>query len=158
MPAHADTQIVLLQDHSFKLNQVDSSVGSVHASPGVHASPVSTSHDDIHSAPMHSPLSCQVAGDCGDEMGGMHPLSPHAAPGQAEEMSNKSMAAAHSALLEMQNQGLSYQNIEELVQNIQNLLNCLRVRTLLRLACLRTLARLQQSCATSQDSAVFTQF
>ena len=42
-------------------------------------------------------------------------------------MNTHSMAAAHSALIEMQNQGLSYQNIEELVQNIQNLLNCLRV-------------------------------
>ena len=76
---------------------------------------------------MHSPLSCQVTGDCGDDMGGMPPRSPHAGPGQADDMNNKSMAAAHSALIEMQNRGLTYQNIEELVQNIQNLLNCLRV-------------------------------
>jgi hypothetical protein len=49
--------------------------------------------------------------------------SPH-----PESMQSKSMAAARSALIEMQNQGLTYQNIEELVQNIQNLLSCLRVR------------------------------
>jgi hypothetical protein len=118
----------VLQDPSFKLGQVDSSVGSVHASPhGIQASPVSTNHDDLHTH-MQSPLSCQVPLECGDEMGGMcPPRSPHGVPGQGDDMNNASMAAAHSALIEMQNQGLTYQNIEELVQNIQNLLNCLRV-------------------------------
>lgn len=78
---------------------------------------------------MQSPLSCQVSRECGDDLNGMGPppRSPHAGPWQSEE-SSQSMAAARSALIEMQNQGLSYQNIEELVQNIQNLLNCLRVR------------------------------
>lgn len=90
---------------------------------------MSTNPDDLHSVHMQNSLSCQVPHDCGDDMGGMcPPRSPHSGPGQAEQMNNKSMAAAHSAVIEMQNQGLSYQNIEELVQNIQNLLNCLRVR------------------------------
>jgi hypothetical protein len=39
------------------------------------------------------------------------------------------MAAARSALAEMQRQGLTFQNIQELVQNMQHLLSMLRVRS-----------------------------
>ena len=57
------------------------------------------------------------------------------APGLGDRSTGRGMAAARSAVQEMQRQGLSVQNIQELVQNMQSLLSNVRVCSSASLRC-----------------------
>lgn len=121
-----------LQDAASR--QSDSLVGSTHTSPSPvpYASPgsITDTVDPVGNAAPQQRYQDQFYQSVPDDFvhrqhgpGALPTMRSHA--GEAHR--SKSMAAARSALLEMQSQGLTYQNIQELVQNIQDLLNCLRV-------------------------------
>lgn len=121
-----------LQDAA--LRQSDSLVGSAHTSPSPvpYASPgsITDAVDPVGNGAPQQLYQDQFYQSVPDDF--MHRQhGPGALPTTRshvrESHHSKSMAAARSALLEMQSQGLTYQNIQELVQNIQDLLNCLRV-------------------------------
>lgn len=119
--------------------QSDSLSGSNHTSPSPvpYASPASIT-DAAQDAAPHHPYQDQLYATVSDDVGRRQHVSnalPTMRTRAGEAHHSKSMAAARSALMEMQSQGLTYQNIQELVQNIQDLLNCLRVCLLSNLVC-----------------------
>lgn len=105
--------------------------GSTHTSPSpiAYSSPDKDIIDPVTNIGSQHNLHDHYNATVSDEFGRQH--VPSAVSNLQQQSSsvhhNKSMAAARSALIEMQSQGLTYQNIQELVQNIQDLLNCLRV-------------------------------
>jgi hypothetical protein len=85
------------------------------------------SHGGMSSPGFHDHPEANFAHDVAPPPAAAYAMTP-GPPCSVNGVQQQGMAAARSAVLEMQRQGLSVQNIQDLLQNMQSLLSTLPVR------------------------------